>query len=430
MRFVFENNALRKVNNALKTINTAKEDAKVNLLLGAQDLGELVRNSARITTAADQVQVMFNAKKPEGFVVAQENVVNINLNATKFLAILEMTLTYKSDVFFDVSDNQVVIGVEGRCKTPLAIEESGSTPISQSKLLFKVNVTANNLGKLLSQGLAFAADTGDLSYGTVLIAKRGLLAGYSTDGHIFSRALVEADFENDTKDEQIIKLHEMMAANIAAISAENGKDVENYPVSIPSVAIKHLRSLIGDKTVIMFVDDLHIHVQLDADVIYSASLSSKDLPVEMINGALTGDAATQIGVDSATLATGVDYINSIDVISGNAGKFPIQVKPVDGAEGKLILTSDAISDLESIVKPTKVVGNDSFAVAGKYLKAAIDTLSKGGLVVSVIVDKNGRSPIVLNNGTLEAVDQTSTIGMLQVELAKNRGEDSDEATEE
>ncbi len=430
MRFLVENNVASKVVATLSKVNTTKENVSLNILFGIDDRGAYVQCVSRLTTSADQVQVSFQAKKPEGFVVAPENIVNLNVSATKFLAIMQMTLSYKSDIFFDVEGSQVVIGVEGRCKTPLALEGAGKTPIAQSKILFRARVTANNLTKLIREGLAFTSGDASFGYGTIVVMQQGLLVGYSTDGKIFARTMVEADFEQTSTDPQIVGLHEMCKKNLAEVVAANGKDANMYPISLPVAAIGHLKELISGDKVDLYIDDLHIHAQLDADTIYTASLSAKDLAVKALDAAFEGEVSTQIGVDSQTLATGVEYINSIAAVTGNANKFPILLRPVAGAEGKLVLTSDAISDLESVVKPTKVSGNDAFAVNGKYLSDALRALSKGGIVVSVLNTKGNRQPVILNNGTTEAVDTSSSIGMLQVNLKVNReaeGSDKEEA---
>jgi len=427
MRFIVENANLGKLNETLKTVAQGTKDAKVNLLLGAQDLGANVRNSARITTTADQIQAMFDAKKPEGFEVKPENVINIDVDATKFLAIIGMTLTYKSDIFIDVMENQIVIGVEGRCKTPLAIEVGSTSPIAQSKLLFKVDVTTSNLNTLLSRGCGFADETGDLSAATIqFISQVNMLVGYSTNGAVFSRAMVEADFGKDTEDEKLKALNATMAANIEAVTAENGKDKVKYPVSLPKTVVNHLSALInGRQKVTIFVDDLHVHCQLDPMNIYSANLAAGGAPTATIDTVLNKETSTQVGVDLNTLMTGVDYINNIDAISGNANKYPVKVTPVGGDEGKLILTSEALSELESVVKPTKVVGNDSFAVAGKNLKAVLTAFSKGGVVLAVT-----DGIVTIYNGTVDSIDRNSVVGIVQVNTVTEDTEESEEATEE
>ncbi len=415
MLFKFENEELKNLKDALNVVVAGSKDneLKMSLILGAQDLGEKVKCGVRVTTQAEEIQYQFVAKKPEGFVVAKENVVNINVNAAKFLAITDMTLSYNSEVFIDVQDNQIIIGVEGRCKTPLALEQNVTNPMKQGKYLFRVKLTGGNLQTLLNKGLSFGEDaaTSALNGASIVLMKdKGLAVGYSTNGQVFARSIVQAEFITAQQEPDKAPLYEQMEKNLPEVCAANGKKADSYIFTVPKATVGHISSLTqGQKVVYFIVDDSHLYLQIGGSLMYTITLAASDVPVAVIDNAFTLEFNSQIGVDLATLSKGVDFINKAEALYGNAGKIPVKVSAVEGDEGKLVLSDDSSSDLESVVKPTKVVGASNFAVAGHFLRSALNQLTKGGVVICV-----AEKFIALYNGTIDALDRNSVIGISQV----------------
>ena len=435
MKFYFENEELKNVVAALKVVSNAKDaELKANLLLGAQDLGAKVKCGVRVTTQAEQIQYQFTGKKPAGFEVSKENIVDINVNAGKFIAFTEMALSYNSEVFFDVEGGQIIIGVDGRCKTPLNIEVAGTSPMKQGKLLYRFKITGANLSVLLKRGGGFGDDNSSqgLDKASILLMRSiNMAVGYSTNGRMFGRAMVSADFDKEAEDERTKAMLAQMEKNLEEVTAANGKDKEKYLISIPKTVVGHIDNITsGQKGVYLVVDDSHLHVQVGNSLIYTVTLSATDIPVSAIDNALNVDAESQIGVDHATLLKGVEFINRVEDLSGNTNKYPIKVEAVDGDEGKMILSDDSGVDLESVVKPSKVLGDTKFAVSGQYLTQALAALTKGGVVIAV-----NSKMISLYNGTVENVGKDSTIGIIQVNTEANAAanassEESDEASAE
>ncbi|WP_026653372.1 hypothetical protein [Butyrivibrio proteoclasticus] len=423
MKYIFDS---KEVSNICSLIATVKEkDTKVMLVLGSRDLGANILGGVRVTTDVEQIQYQMQVKKPEGWNGEAETFI---VNADKFNTICGAIASYNEDIYFEKDNTMLIIGVEGKVKTPIELEADAPQGFSDNEMLFNIMTSGAALTNLIHKGLAFTSPDNGRTANAILNLRRseGIVKGYSTDGFIIGMAEEEAKFlTSESCNERTKALVDKMEASLDAYCTESKQNKDNFNVLLPSKAVKNLESIIkGQKGVAIAVDKSKVLFQIENKVIYTV-VQGKTLGVnpEMIEQYLKAPANVLIGCDGAQLVKAVDFVNTINGLNAKPGCTQVIINE-DGSSFKLV--AGAADQIESVVKTTAFNGavDTKMSVDGTKFKAGINALSKGNVVIA-----SCGHIVALFNGTLEETDAKNVIGVCQV-VAQPDTDDESEASEE
>ena len=424
MKFYIENKELSQVVSLIKTV--AEKDTKVVLLLGAKEQGDNVLCGVCVTTVREQIQYKLSVKKPQGW---EGKGVQVSVSASKFTAICDAVLSYNEDVFIEPDNTVLMIG-NGKVNTPVEIESEIPQEITQSTLFYRFKVVGKELASVLKKGCAFArASQGNVNTDNAILQldpDAGEIRGYSTDGYTLGKGKAKAEFTKDAGDNaKLAEYLKAMEEALAAYCEKSGQNKNAFNVLIPSLSVKHLQQIVeGQSAVFLSVDERHLLVQLGEKLVYTiVQGGAVGFPAEQVDamGAMASD--TLIGIDSAVLSKGIDFINKVNAISGNADKIPVSIETTDGS---LSASSGAAGQIKSAIKALAIQGSEAnFAVAGKYLTAALNSLNKGNVVLGV-----SSKFVTLFNGTVDAVDDSNFVIIGLVRTGAMPQPQSDEESDE
>ncbi|AOZ97829.1 hypothetical protein [Butyrivibrio hungatei] len=423
MKYIFDS---KEVSNICSLIATVKEkDTKVMLVLGSRDLGANILGGVRVTTDVEQIQYQMQVKKPEGWNGEAETFI---VNADKFNTICGAIASYNEDIYFEKDSTMLIIGVEGKVKTPIELEAEAPQGFSDNEMLFNIMTSGASLTNLIHKGLAFASPNNGKTANAILNLRRseGVLKGYSTDGIIIGMAEEKAKFlTSEGGNEQVKALVDKMEASLDAYCADSKQNKESFNVLLPAKAVKNLESIIkGQKGVAIAVDKSKVLFQIENKVIYTV-VQGKTLGAspEMIEKFLKAPANVLVGCDGAQLVKAVDFVNAINGLNAKPGETRIIISE-DGSNFKLV--AGVGEQIESVVKATAFNGavDTIMSVDGTKFKAGVTALSKGNVVIA-----SCENIVTLYNGTLEETDAKNVIGVCQVITQPSTG-DEPEASEE
>ena len=429
MRFIITNETLSSVIKVAAQVK--KPESKIVLDLGSQDMTENVACSLRLTTDAEQVSYNFVAKKPEDWDGSR---VVTPVDATKFISIVESVLSFNEDVYIEVANTILEVGILGKVKTSLPIESQIPDAIKPLNFFYRFQIAGSELSTLLNKGCAFteeAVETRGLHNAVIkLFPESDEIKGFSTDGHTIACSKVKATFTKKSGDERQDALVAAMDAAVSEwCSQHTEQDKSAYNVIIPREAVQHLsRFAEGQKSVVVFVDSRFVHVQIGGKVLMYTikQAGSQVTSIDQIEKMIFAEQNGSLCADSQSLSKAISFINKNNAINGDTDKCPTKFEI---REGKVLVARSGLEDkIESSIKTTDIKGNQFVAVYGKKLEAALSALNKGNVVMYA-----GSKHIALFNGTLDNIDKNSYIFIFQVNLQvleQEADSESEETTEE
>ncbi len=404
------------------------KDSKVVLNMGLQEVNELVICECILTTDAEQVRYRFQAKKPEDFTGATDP---IAVNAVKFMGIAESVLAFKEDVYLSLAGTMLEIGASNKAKSSVAIEAQAPALMPMTDLLFRFMIEGKALSSVLTKGCSFTGDKELHSAIVQLIPEKNILRGYSTDGNSIGRAEGKANFlKTDDANEKNKAQAEQMQKALEAVCDKNGLDktkfMAEWPLIIPAEAIQHLGTIIqGAGKVLVNVDENHIHVLVGNSLVYSITqASSTRVPIPQIEAMAQDASDATYCIDAARLSEALGFINKNNAIGDSADMYTsVSVSGED-----ILVSSGKASQYESRVKAIALDGAATLTVDGEKFKKAVDTLSRGNMLLGAY----GRY-VTLFNGTKENKDHSSFVILMQVnpqQFEEATAGTSDDATAE
>ncbi len=404
----------------------ADKDSSVLLSFGAKDMGEKILCGARVTTSHEQVALRFMIDKPAGFSGKAEE---ICVKAQMFTGIVNSLMTLKSDVYIDINGEKAmgIAGVEGKAQVPIPLIAESTAAIATEKPLFNVTLKGAEFLNFLRTGLlcsAESATSGNGSNNSVIIVNttNAELTGYSTDGNVIGYSKLTGQMA-PAKDAEKEK-----AAFDAYCSEKNVKPDE-VAVLIPRLSIDHIKNLVANVEAIrLCVGEKHVVLMLGNSCIYSTVQgATMPCPLALVKEIMGADPDSRCSFDSEEMERCVNFVTSMsELTSAKAGLSPIRLTLKDGFVNA---SSVAENNLNSKVKVAVSDGEGEMPVNGKFVKAALSSLRKGGVVMSFV---EARAPIVTfaNGNMSEGEDGKGKIAVMSVKVAEPEEESEEEATTE
>ncbi len=425
MKYLFDNKELNQMISLAGTVK--KDDTKIVLILGGKDEGENVLCGMRVSTDAEQIQYKTSIKKPAGW---DNKGVQISVSASKFIQTASAVLSYNEDVFLEPDNTMLVIGVEGKVKVPVELEAEIPQEIPASDLLFRFQTTGSAFSSLIRKGLFFGDESDERISNAVLHLRydENVVRGYSSDGYTIGRSEETVNFIKDAgSNEQLAAFLKAMDDNLNAYCEKSGQKRDGFNVLLPHKSVLHLLSIIdGQKGLSFAVDDKHLILQIGDSLIYTIVQGrSCGIPIERFEMYSSLPAKAVIGADSAVVAKGIDFINTVNGISGTNNMPTVITVEKDG--NSLRAVSGVASQIESVIKTTAFNGDTDalIRVDGKRMKAALNALSKGNVVIAVSTDT-----ISICNGTIDSVNKKNIVTVILVRDPSASGGESAESSEE
>ncbi len=373
----------------------SNKDATVVLSFGFKELGEKIANALRITTAHEELSMQFACDKPEGFDGKPSKII---VKAALFSAVLANLATQKADIFFDVAETGLVIGVEGKAQVPVSVVAETTEAMKGGTPMLGLSISGKDFTEFLRKGLLCSSDENSergLNNSVIVInSETGEMTGGSTDqyrmGYAIMKGVIAPNKSNPEKEQAALK----------AFCEKTGADPKELPVVLPKQTVEHIKTLVGNTDAFrMILDDRTVSLILGGNkTLYKAVQgATQPMAVSMMKQVVDTETEVKVSLDCEDFEKAVSFMNAMnDATASGTNIPPIRLSVRNGC---LIAEGTKSESLKSTVK-VDVKGEDNVSVClnGKYVKSLLSFLKKGGVIVGLT---NGRMPLVtFSNGTI------------------------------
>ncbi len=375
----------------------ANKDAAVVLSFGFKELGEKVANALRITTIHEELSMQFACDKPVGYDGKPSKII---VKASLLSTVLASLMSQKGDVFFDITETGLVIGVEGKAQVPVPVMAEATSAMTGGTPMLCLSLSGKDFMEFLRKGLMCASDGNDnnrpgLTNAVMIInSETGEMQGASTDqyrmGYAVMKGVVSPNKTNPEKEQEALK----------AYCEKTGTSPAEVPVILPKQIVEHIKTLVGNNDAFRMILDEHtVSLVLGGNKALYKAVQGATQPLAMGIMKQTVDTETEVkaSLDCEELEKAVSFMNAMnDATSSNGKVFPIRFGVKNGS---LIAEGSKSELLRSAVKVDSKGEDDVFVtVNGKFVKSILSLLKKGGVVIGLT---NSRMPLVtFANGTI------------------------------
>ena len=355
--------------------------------------------------------------------------VQIAAKASAFNGILDAVLPYKADVTTTVEDGKLYIGVAGKARFECPILAEIPTEVTPSNPIIQFSLDDASQKRLIKSGLscssAAADETGCQNACLRINSETAEIIGFSTDGYLSEVTSVKGKLPNVGDDEKRKAMKEKMDESLKEYCKKTGQDANKLVINIPHDEVTKLKALTSGAAQIGYVIDAnHVSVMVNNAVAYTFTQGAKSpMDVELVAKKLESFEGQSLQLDNEALSRAVDVHNKVVGIVGTPGKDPILFS-VEG--DNLVIKSGSDGVNATNVDIAKKSGDCDGALNGAILTKALSLADRGNLVVKVVP-----SMVILYAGTLDNIDTSSMIFVMQVNVAAKEAEkEADEAAED
>ena len=429
--FVATNSEMVELSKLISTV--ADKDSSIAITFGAgKAADDKLVAVVKVLSGRSTLMYRVHTNVPDNYEGEQ---VAIAAKASAFNGILDAVLPFKSDVTIGIGEGKMVIGVYGKARFDCPILSEMPQEVKPSAPIAQFALDDKSQRRLIRSGLscssASADENGFQNACLRINTKTADITGFSTDGFLSEITFVKGSLPDIGKDEKKKAMKEAMDKALSEYCEKTGQKEDALVINIPHDEVTRIKALSqGAAKTGYVIDANHVSIMVNNAIAYTFSQGAKSpMDVELVSKKLDTFDGQSLQLDNDALAKAVEVHNKVVGVVGTPGKDPVLFSANDD---KLIIRSGEGGVNASTVDVAKMTGECDGALNGAIFTKALSLADKGNLVVRVIP-----GVVVLNAGTLDKVDKSSMVCVMQVNVAARKAEEeaeeaaeSDEVTEE
>jgi hypothetical protein len=414
MRYTIPNKTVVEMAENIKAI--ANPDSKVVLSLGNKVQGDVIASQIRVTTSAEQLMYQFGSPKPEGFEKGQE----ITLDATTFSGAVESLASFNSDVYIDVNDAVVYVGVDGKAQVPVELVGQSPDALAAEPSMYTCQMKGEKVISFIRRGSMLAADkpteNGIENAAWIIEPSTGKVKGLSTDGFIIGKT--ESCFKLPNREgfnEQQKAVVEKQDALLKEYLEKSG--TEFIVIKAPKKAAAHLSSLIsGEKFKEMLltfsITEHQVLIRIGNSLVFSFVQGVRTaLSNPFYEQLLERDDGLGVQIDNEQFINCIEFLNKAYDLQSAKNQFkPIVVSVADN---KVNLSGGKSGMLKTNCPYSSVSGNpQDITFSGTALQKMLKGLDHSNIVMRMVTakpDDDKYGFIIFRNGSLDEVSEDRTV---------------------